>query len=130
MALTYDLSTIKDYKTVCFDEGEDGGMKPATHSIIFATMAVGIGDLTEKNAPEFYARLHLYERMVGAFLVKMDDGKRVDVPFTPEDVRAHIGLRTNVGPVETRSKWLKRVTDRTLSDALYVYNQATEKAVA
>lgn len=130
MALTWNIGKVKDYKTNCFDriprEGnearlnEGGFMGPfwyeskddatmlermsvTTQTLIFATMSVGLGSITEKNAEEFYRRLAWVERD-GAFR-RSSEG---DVPFTLEDVKAHIGMTTNVSD-ETKSKWNKRM---------------------
>lgn len=100
MSLDYDLT--KCDKSVMSDEEW-----PTTHNLIWLTMAVGIGDLSEKNAPEFYARVKVLEKV---------DGK--EEFFTPEMIRKRIGMKTNVFPVETRSKWSQRVLRYDLDRAI------------
>lgn len=105
MSLDYDLT--KCDKSVMSDEEW-----PVTHSLIWLTMAVGIGDLTEKTAPEFYARVKILEKL---------DGSKVK--FTPDMIRKRIGLNTNVFPMETRSKWCNRVHKYEFERALYEFNK-------
>ena len=54
--------------------------------------------------------MHLLEAVHGAYLQERRDGNLVERPITMEDVRRHIGLRTNVSYV-TPAKWLKGVWD-------------------
>ena len=106
MSLDYYLADIENWKDVCevpsLDQhgkqrfADDGAplvrMNPMTESLIWALMAIGKSSITKKNVAEVYMRLHVYESMFGSFL--MENGN--DRPFTPDDVKAHIGLRTNV----------------------------------
>jgi hypothetical protein len=130
MSLNWNISKVKDYTNTCYErlplEGnearlnEGGFMGPywyeskddpntlerlsvTTHTLIFATMAVGLGSITEKNAEEFYRRLAWVER--GGAFRRSAEG---DVPFTLDEVRAHIGMTTNVSD-ETKTKWNKRM---------------------
>jgi len=98
MSLNWNLESIQDYKTVCWIEQEDGTtrLNPVTETLIFMTMSVQMGSITEANADEFYARLKIIEALDGPFLYKNEDGKHQDRFFTPEDVQAHIGLACNV----------------------------------
>lgn len=91
MALEYDLSKIANRETVCFNSGD---MRYETESIIFATMVVRFGEITEENAPEFYERYEL--------LCVVERRKPF---FTSDDVKAHIGLKTNVFPDLTTDQW-------------------------
>jgi hypothetical protein len=126
MSLNWNIGSINDYKVTCFDrlprEGnedrlnEGGFMGPfwyeskddptmlerlsvTTHTLIFATLSVDMGSITEKNADEFFRRLSEVERE-GAYR-KSAFG---DVPFTLEEVKAHIGLTTNVATM-TKRQW-------------------------
>ena len=59
MALHFDYSEVKPYQNM-FIKREDGEYHGALlEAMIWATMSVGIGRITEKNAAEFYARLAL-----------------------------------------------------------------------
>ena len=116
MSLDWDVSKVADDVRLTQDpETGDAVMNPVTNAIIWATIAVGIGEITEKNAREFYTRLHAWELSLGAYLTMADDdGKRRDYLITPEDIRAHIGLRTNVFPYESATKWSRKLTNALL----------------
>lgn len=113
MSLTWDLTKIKDYKELCWIpdtvEGnpEQVRINPVTESLIWTTITVGMGFIEEKNLDEFAYRLFFYEQAFGASLYR--EGK--DRFITYEEIKAHIGLRTNVYPTETRAKWEKRMKD-------------------
>lgn len=102
MSLDFRLSDIEDYENVCWlDEDQ---MNPVTKALIFATMAVGLSGITEANAEEFFGRLRVVESTQGTYLVGAAPSRFI----TPEMVRQHIGLATNVSD-ESRSQWVKRV---------------------
>jgi hypothetical protein len=67
-------------------------LNPVTEALIWHTMGVGIGTISEANCGEFYGRVKLVETLHGPSLYG-PDGPR---PITAEDVTAHIGLSTNV----------------------------------
>lgn len=115
MSLDWDLSAIKDHETLCWlpdPNGNDGVMlNPITHAIILSTLNVGIGEITEWNALEFYTRLSMAERVYGPMLTNHDEESDTFEPryLTAAEVRAHIGLRTNVFPKVTDAAWLENV---------------------
>lgn len=102
MALTYDLGSIANYREVCFNP--DGSLSAVTQALIFSTIGADIGTVTEQNAAEFFGRLTVLEKIYGPPLV-FPGGER---GFSPREVRAHIGLRTNVAN-KTRGQWQSRV---------------------
>lgn len=136
MALRWELGAIENWEHVCLvtakDDMPDQGVKkgdeilnPLTHVLIWATIGVGIGQLSEKNADEFYARLALLERLDGPYLIR-PEGKQPHI--TPEEVKAHIGLSTNVS-YETRPTWFKRMRSELDRYAAH-YRKATETVTA
>jgi len=138
VALTYDLGKITDWQSVCqivaVDDEQMRGIKagdrvqnPVTTTLIHATMAVGLGSITEANAQQFYARLATYERLFGAFMYRGTDWPEGQGPeITAEEVIAHIGLACNVSD-ETDSKWSKRMMEHALSDWTRVFTRASER---
>lgn len=110
MALTFDFTNIKNYKTTVWipeptEENPDAArMNPVTEALIFGTMSIGIGRFTEKNIAEVAARFRIIERLQGPMLTKNGE----DAYLTDEDFLAHIGLFTNVSE-ETRSAWARRM---------------------
>jgi hypothetical protein len=87
MSLDYNLADVKDRDT------SDEGWR-VTQNVIFSTMFVDMGEITEANAAEFHARLVMFYRVAGD-----------DLSVTPADVAAHIGLKTNV-ITKTRTQFL------------------------
>ena len=116
MSLNWNVSNIADSEAVCFHHyTEDGNparrLSQSTELLIFTTMVVGFGRITENNYQEFYKRVALFERLRGAVRVKKgDSGKFVDDPYTLEDIRQHIGLTTNVSE-EKPAAWRKRIIE-------------------
>ena len=88
MPLNYDLQNVEaNYK--------DDAVWPITNALIWGTMSVAMGSITEKNWKEFYTRCHMIETIHGAWLYAKDGVRHI----TPDDVKSHIGLHTNVATV-------------------------------
>lgn len=93
MALNFDFSKCKDIKYV---GDKDWSM---TDKIIWLTMVVGIPEIKEDNAEEFYKRVNLTERLFGGWFLNRD--------IELEDIKARIGLKTNVAKLN-RAKFVER----------------------
>lgn len=93
------------------DEYED--VNAETKALIFGSMSVGFGTITEKNASEWYARWKMCEEYDGYSLCRIvkENGKYEDVYLTPEVVIKHIGLSTNVS-LMTTPNWCKTFIER------------------
>lgn len=105
MSLNYDLKNVADFKTKCFYKGRtDGRLQPVTQALVFATMAVDLGAITEKNVNEWRWRLEFLRSIGHGDWVYENDKSR---SFTSDEVRAHIGLRTNVCDTK-RPAFMKR----------------------
>lgn len=130
MALSYQLTKIADFETVCFEvmtTAEPGfwaigdkRMRPATEAVIFGAMATGIGAIrNEADALEYFGRMTLHEAVNGGMRKKQTaPGIWADQKMTLEEVRAHIGLTTNAG-TETRTAWQKRFVENSIRSAVY-----------
>ena len=137
MSLNFDLKVIPlETRTVIADrdagpmEGDwkagDRIMNPITNGLIWACLAVGLRGIDEKNVDEFCFRMAFYQRFNGAwFRFNGPDGIE-DKPITSEDIRAHMGLTTNVSP-EKRAAWLKRIADSFDRDRIYVERRRAEQ---
>ena len=108
MSLTYDLTKISQ------EIQESEKMSDTTYRMIWATLMVDIGIITTDNAEEFLARTMLMDSLYGT------------KPFTLDEVRAHIGLKTNV-PTLTRAKFLKKVSKFTLTGRMRDFEQQISK---
>lgn len=89
MALNYDYSKVERYK----QKLRSARNQLVLNSLIYATMAVGIREITEKNYKIFNSRLTAFEHLFGAYLLK---GKKCKPAYiTLEEVKMFIGLKTN-----------------------------------
>lgn len=115
MALHWNIGNCKNHKSL---QTEDEW--PITNALIWATMSVGIRDITEETIPEFYARLSVWESIVGPMLYESDPetGKATERGVSVEDLRRRIGLHTNASSM-TRAEWRKNL-------AAYLDRKATE----
>ena len=65
MSLNWNVSNIADSNAVCFRHFEEDGqplreLKQSTEQLIFLTMVVGMGRITESNHKEFFKRVALF----------------------------------------------------------------------
>lgn len=130
MSLNYDLTKIENYEERCTEVAtetvstfmrthEKGAtvLKPLTHTLVFLSMSVGLGRITEKNWRKWYGRARTIEALGGAWRTRVeDDGTHCPLFLTPEDVHSHIGLSTNVLPAESDAKWRKRIVESSIED--------------
>ena len=127
MALNWTVEDIKDYESVCWIEADwtddmrgikpgDKVLNPVTDALIWLTMVVGIGTITEKNASEFLARVRIFEGLNGPMLTRLINNEIVDQPITAADVAAHIGLHTNASK-NTKTEFLNFRYQRAMEDA-------------
>ena len=109
MSLDYDLRDIAPesndflWRVGTEARGEEEGaryMSSDAQSVIFATMAVGIGEITKQNYAEFWRR---YDMLMTA---RYGQGQH---SITLEGVYRMIGLKTNVFPKVTEAAFNKRV---------------------
>ena len=118
MSLDFNLNEIKSGVQTWNESGND--LLPEVRDIVFATMSAGIGHITEKNYIEFFMRCAAASA-VSAWPQSPD-------PITLEDVKKHIGLRTNVFPEEARTKWVKRIFENTEREYRYRAQRAEADA--
>lgn len=84
MSLDYNLGDITNFKKVCLTPKKH--VKPKTEAIIWVTMLIEMGTISEHNYKEFYRRVHFYQLLF----------EERSSEITLEDIKAHVGLRTNV----------------------------------
>jgi hypothetical protein len=112
MSLNWNLSKIANKDTVCFTQHEDGQrLTGLTHALIWATIAVDLGQITAKNITEWQIRLQM---------IAVAYGDPAWGEITRQQLEAHIGLSTNVSNT-TRTKFLRKI-------ALVMEREATAKA--
>ena len=88
MSLTVDTRGVANHKKVCYvgsKETNDLDYTESTKYLAWVSMAIGIGEITQKNYLQVYFR--------HAFLYRISGTK---CPITLQDVKNNIGLKTNV----------------------------------
>lgn len=87
MALHYDYTKCTPPKD---------SERPILDALIWATLFVGMNEITPKNAVRFYKRASFWEKVVNPYLQTVnDDGTTSPRPLTQDDVNRWIGLSTN-----------------------------------
>lgn len=135
MSLNWNLTNVKNNNELCFVETgevkEDGSpvkrMNPVTETIIFMTMTVDIGLITEKNYKEFFRRAFAYQSMFGG-LIWQNDLKEYRL-VSLKEIREHVGLRTNVldlSPPTWNRRFMKMV-ELESNAAIRIQEQAEQK---
>jgi len=90
MSLDYNLSKIDNWESLC--KTEDGGLSSQTEGLIWATLVVDMGAITEKNWTKFANRIKAHESLYGGDkLIPRNENVSLDYI-----VQRHIGLTTNV----------------------------------
>ena len=74
MSLNWNIKDIVNYKKVCWQE--DQSINPITEGLVFRTMTVSLGEITEKNANEFWER---------SFMASIALGQKPISVFTEKD---------------------------------------------
>ena len=154
MSLDWNLGSIKDWETTCFDtqkekpeafdenrdrwhyneeKGEYSRLKAKTHHLIWSGLVTYVGKITKTNWEECYHRIAIYELVTGCFCKKaiIRRGKEVwvDDPFTPEDVYKHIGYHSNTfGKKADWNKALKNLMDNHTRPNIQEFKTKLERA--
>lgn len=123
MSLDFNVSKVKNHKVVTSKNeiiNTEGKTRlkwhPVTDALTWATMTIGINEITEKNWKDFYRRLNLYESLNGTFLTSFK-GQRF---ITPLEVYTNIGLSTNAS---------KKTEKQFLDDALKNHKTDIEQTI-
>ncbi len=129
MALHWTIDKIKNYLEVCWKTAQENNpayqykngdriLNPLTEGLIWATIAVELGEITEKNVDEWLFRLACLEVV---------DASPFRVPPSREDVLSHVGLRTNVIN-RSRAYFLKKISIIVADRASSAVRRRAEKA--
>lgn len=120
MSLDWNLGKIKDYKSLCWipdptpEEPNGETFNPVTNALIMALMSIGMSKITEANHLEVFFRLTVDSSILGAPMFYRDEnGDPEENYFSLKDVKAHIGLSTNVS-WKTSGQWIQSVKRRWL----------------
>jgi hypothetical protein len=111
--------------------GEQEDLNVETKSLVFGSMALGIGNINYKNGPDFYARWKLFEKYDNFCLYSVWNGEEtIKTYLTPKVIIKHFGLSTNVS-TESETVWAKRIAKSYASDHSRGYRDTlvTEKEI-
>jgi hypothetical protein len=97
MPLTWSVEACRDYTELCGPEATDEAWE-MTKAMIFETIPVGMDEITEDNAFDFWVR---------SCMIRTLDGWPC---FTLDEVKRYIGLKTNASR-RTKVQFRKYVTD-------------------
>lgn len=118
MALTIDYS-----KTNIDPTNNDAYL--LLDALTWATVLIGINEITAENADEFFARVSFHERVLGTFRKRYNETDMEDFYLTADEVRLGIGLSTNAARL-TKSQFIKGVWEtHERRTARTLYNAAT-----
>lgn len=112
MSLNWDATKAEHWEDLDWDKKE---------SLIFATMAVDMGEITEKNYEEFFKRYVMFCDATGQTRY-----------LTLADVKSAIGLHTNVS-TSTPAAYKKRlygIIERHADDVVWYEKREAEKEEA
>lgn len=134
MPLTWDTTKVKYFQNnkdelwVKYNEGtpdEYEDVNAETKSLIFISMAIGIGHFTISNAADVYARIKVLEKYRDLYLYKEFDelAQPKNVYVTADIIKKHIGIGMNVG-YENKKEWINR-THKSLSNDKYIETKPT-----
>lgn len=112
MALTWDV-------TNCAAWVRSEGEWPITKALIFLSMPLGYGSITEANAADVYAAISVYEDLAGPMLIA--DGQPARI--TPGMVQGRIGLTTNAFNGKSPAANITRIAKERLTESRRHYNE-------
>lgn len=124
MSLNWDVSEVKDHEEIT----AEGQPWVITETLIWYTMGIDMGRITEDNVNEVFARVMIWEQVNGTGMRKWNKETEdyESVPMTFEDVERRIGLSTNV-TTRDREEWGERIAqilfDRADSEVAYIHRQ-------
>ena len=136
MALRWSIKKVMGFKKNPDDyylpiKNKKGGkvfdIQPITKHLVYETMIVGLGEITENNIDEWLIRMRLAEKLYGTSLMIRDD-KGVVKPYhiTIEDLERHIGLWTNASRLK-RKEFVNNCISGILRDITYNVYKDVEK---
>jgi len=122
MALTTDIRKIKNFKRKCYKKyAGQVYTHPVTQSLFFSTCSIGMNEITEDNAAEFWRRIDAWQRGFGP-MCQLADGRTKsgwrNRMLTYADIRNHIGLETNAA-VKTKAHFNRRFMELLRREAEY-----------
>ncbi len=105
MSLDFNTTNVKD-KEACW---KDDKATPMLEALVWSSLQIGMGDLTEKNIDEWRFRLAVIHRIQSDIFIH-PKGEEKSFRMVLDALPTFVGLHTNVGE-ETRSWFFKKVVN-------------------
>lgn len=118
MSLDWSIEACRDWQELVGEEHQHENV--ITQSLVFMTIGVGLGEITEENAQEFWMRCRLYETLSGTIM----HANGTPYHFTIADIRRRVGLKTNVFPNKSRAAWSKDLVNDFMEDLAREWKRA------
>lgn len=117
MSLNFNYANVADKDVVCTDPSDEDQYHPVFDALVWMSLICGYNKITEDNCEKVvYSRVAQYQAIVGAYLgYAGEDGKRVPLYITRDDVKRYIGLTTNVTAL-TDAQWSKKLAAHALDE--------------
>jgi len=124
MSLRFDVSKLED-SSIAWEGDYSSAL---CNAIVPSLMFIEMGTITEENAGEVYARLHMLEQLCGANRLKLaENGVGTEpVYITPSEVKSFIGLTCNVTTI-SRNKFYAGIVKGSLDEYKRNYRSATKE---
>lgn len=128
MSLDWDVSRVKNWRELVGADLDDADLTDEhrtqcniRHALVWATMAIGINQITEANADEVALRMRAWEIATQSDWIidwgsKKPDGSPSRFDITPAHVKRWAGLYTNAGRL-SHDKFISRLGHHVLAKA-------------
>lgn len=113
MSLNYDLRKIKNREEL---------QPAALNALIFATMALGINELSEKTLPEWWWRISFLHKIGSGVADRTTEDGIEKWPAKMDDLKPFIGLSSNASN-ETRTAFVRRMVKAITREVDYAVHQ-------
>lgn len=123
MSLDFNTSKIQP-----LENGKDpvrdsqGHLTGLAQTVIFMSMFVDLGSITDTNVDEFHKRASIYEQTLGA--LRKDKGGE-DKYLTREEIASFIGLTTNVTN-KSYANWKRKMGQTLFERAEQAFNRSVQ----
>lgn len=113
MSLDFHTRNVKDKEACWVKKGGETKATPELEVMVWTSLQIGLGDITEKNLPEWKFRIAVMHQ-IGMGIAMHPDGPDAAFEATLGHLRTFMGLHTNVSD-ETRA-WFYRKVKTLLAD--------------
>ena len=133
MSLNFDFTAMikrlgqERYDEITSNPHNPKQWHPVTDRLIWESLAVDLGSITEENIDEWLYRMEINRAFSDYADLEFGDGTKIWI--TREDLENHIGMTTNVTTL-TRLKWIKRFANLRENERTNENNMSAHAAYA